>query len=44
MLAQKKRVVIIGGGVIGLTCAYRLLEAGYTVTVLATRLASEYHF
>ncbi len=35
MNRRQKRIVVIGSGVIGLTSAYRLLEAGYAVTVLA---------
>ncbi|MEZ4682126.1 MAG: FAD-dependent oxidoreductase [Caldilineaceae bacterium] len=34
MLGRTKHIAIIGSGVIGLTVAYRLLEAGYMVTVL----------
>jgi D-amino-acid oxidase len=32
---RKQRVAVIGSGVIGLTSAYRLLDAGFAVTVLA---------
>ncbi len=35
MNRQTKRIAVIGSGVIGLTTAYRLLEAGFGVTVLA---------
>lgn len=35
MPTQQRQVAVIGGGVIGLTTAYRLLEAGYGVVVLA---------
>lgn len=35
MTQKHKRIVVIGSGVIGLTSAYRLLEAGYGVTILA---------
>lgn len=35
MNRQLKRIAVIGSGVIGLTSAYCLLEAGYAVTVLA---------
>ena len=35
MNRRRKRIAVIGSGVIGLTSAYRLLEAGYAVTVLA---------
>lgn len=38
MAMKKKQIVVVGSGVIGLTCAYRLLEAGYGVTVLARTL------
>lgn len=38
MVTKKKQVVVVGSGVVGLTCAYRLLEAGYGVTVLARTL------
>ncbi|PKO15243.1 MAG: hypothetical protein CVU39_11600 [Chloroflexi bacterium HGW-Chloroflexi-10] len=31
---QPKRVVIIGGGLAGLSAAYHLLESGYTITLL----------
>lgn len=39
MTTEKARVAVIGGGVIGLTSAYRLLEAGYAVTLLARALS-----
>jgi D-amino-acid oxidase len=39
MVKAKARVAVIGGGVIGLTSAYRLLEAGYAVTILARALS-----
>ena len=35
MIQKQKRIAVIGSGVIGLTSAYRLLEAGYGVTILA---------
>lgn len=35
MSKSTQQVAVIGSGVIGLTSAYRLLEAGYQVTVLA---------
>ena len=38
MIEHKKQIVIIGSGVIGLSSAYRLLEAGFGVTVLAQTL------
>ena len=38
MAGQKVQIAIIGAGVIGLTSAYRLLEAGFDVTVLAQTL------
>lgn len=34
---QGKRVVIVGGGFSGLSCAYQLLNAGYDVTVIEAR-------
>jgi D-amino-acid oxidase len=36
-----ERVVVVGGGVIGLSCALRLLEAGHRVDVLARDLPLE---
>jgi len=33
-----KRIAVIGSGVIGLTVAYRLLDAGFAVTILAEAL------
>lgn len=41
MLTKTKMVAVIGSGVIGLTCAYRLLEAGYGVTIFARALPPE---
>lgn len=38
MLQEQKPIAVIGSGVIGLTSAYRLLEAGFPVTVLARAL------
>jgi D-amino-acid dehydrogenase len=40
---EKKHVIIIGGGVVGVTTAYKLGQAGYAVTILeaATEAASE---
>ena len=35
MNGETKQIAVIGSGVIGLTTAYRLLEAGHRVTVLA---------
>ncbi|MCB0061769.1 MAG: FAD-dependent oxidoreductase [Caldilineaceae bacterium] len=35
MLVQTKTVAVIGSGVVGLTSAYRLLEASYGVTIFA---------
>ena len=32
-----KRVVILGGGIAGLVCAYELERAGYSVTLLEAR-------
>ena len=34
MTASKKDVLILGGGIIGLACAYYLLKAGRGVTIL----------
>jgi D-amino-acid oxidase len=34
-------VIVVGAGVSGLTCAVRLLEAGYAVRVLAAELSTE---
>jgi D-amino-acid oxidase len=36
-----RRVTVVGAGVIGLTCAVRLAEAGYTVDVMARELPLE---
>ncbi len=38
MFKPKQTIIVIGGGVVGLTTAYRLLEAGYMVTILARSL------
>ncbi|MFV0461390.1 MAG: FAD-dependent oxidoreductase [Actinomycetales bacterium] len=38
---MKERVVVVGAGVIGLTCAVRLAEAGYDTHVLARDLPLE---
>jgi len=35
------RVVVVGAGVVGLSCALRLLEAGHRVDVLARELPLE---
>lgn len=35
--ANARRVIVIGGGFAGLTCAYELKSAGYKVTVLEAR-------
>ena len=32
-----KRVVVVGGGVVGLCCAYRLASLGVDVTLLEAR-------
>ena len=34
MSAARKHVIVIGGGVSGLTCAYRLQQRDWNVTVL----------
>jgi D-amino-acid dehydrogenase len=31
---KKSEIIIIGGGAVGLSCAYYLNQAGYEVTVL----------
>jgi D-amino-acid oxidase len=40
-LTDVERVIVIGAGVVGLTCAVRLLEAGHRVDVLARDLPRE---
>lgn len=40
-LAPVSRVVVVGAGVVGLSCAVRLLEAGHRVDVLARDLPRE---
>jgi D-amino-acid oxidase len=34
-------IIVVGAGVAGLTCAVRLLEAGYAVRVVATQLSTD---
>lgn len=41
MAGQPERVIVVGAGVIGLTCALRLLEAGHRVDVVARDLPRE---
>ena len=41
MVEQPGRVIVVGAGVIGLTCAVRLLEAGHRVDVVARDLPRE---
>lgn len=41
LLGMRDRVVVVGAGVTGLTCAVRLAEAGYDVHVLARDLPLE---
>lgn len=41
MAATAERVIVVGAGVIGLTCAVRLLEAGHRVDVVARDLPLE---
>jgi D-amino-acid oxidase len=41
MAASSSRVIVVGAGVVGLTCAVRLLEAGHRVDVLARDLPLE---
>ncbi|MEQ4521121.1 FAD-dependent oxidoreductase, partial [Nocardioides kribbensis] len=36
-----QRVVVVGAGVVGLTCALRLLQAGHRVDVVARDLPLE---
>jgi glycine oxidase len=36
-----RRVTVVGGGVIGLSCAWRLAEAGHTVTLIAPNPGQE---
>ncbi|KAH8103352.1 FAD dependent oxidoreductase [Cristinia sonorae] len=40
MQKADKRVLIIGGGVTGMTTAWALLDAGYSVTIMSDRWAS----
>ncbi|KIY64183.1 hypothetical protein CYLTODRAFT_457421 [Cylindrobasidium torrendii FP15055 ss-10] len=37
---KDKRVLVVGGGVTGLTSAWALLDAGYKVTVISERWAN----
>lgn len=41
MISTESRVIVVGAGVIGLTCAVRLLEAGHRVDVVARDLPRE---
>ncbi|HEY0952277.1 FAD-dependent oxidoreductase [Nocardioides sp.] len=41
MVSSTDRVIVVGAGVIGLTCAVRLLEAGHRVDVVARDLPLE---
>jgi D-amino-acid oxidase len=41
MAGQSERVIVVGAGVVGLTCALRLLEAGHRVDVVARDLPRE---
>jgi glycine/D-amino acid oxidase-like deaminating enzyme len=38
-MSSRREVTVVGAGVIGLTCAHALREAGYEVTVLAANRA-----
>lgn len=40
-MAEAGRVIVVGAGVVGLTCALRLLEAGHRVDVVARDLPRE---
>src|SRR4051794_41898343 len=40
-MASAQRVIVVGAGVVGLTCAVRLLEAGHRVDVVARDLPLE---
>lgn len=40
-MASKPHVVVIGAGVIGLTNAVFLAEAGYTVTIIAAHVPGD---
>ncbi|THH29895.1 hypothetical protein EUX98_g4296 [Antrodiella citrinella] len=40
MQQANKRILVIGGGVTGMTTAWALLDAGYSVTIMAERWAS----
>ena len=39
--ASSRRVIVVGAGVVGLSCAIRLLEAGHRVDVVARDLPLE---
>lgn len=41
MAGESQRVIVVGAGVVGLTCALRLLEAGHRVDVVARDLPRE---
>lgn len=43
MTRQKERVTILGAGVLGLSCATRLHEAGYDVSIFARDLPEDLH-
>jgi D-amino-acid oxidase len=40
-MGRDERVIVVGAGVVGLTCAVRLLEAGLRVDVVARDLPRE---
>lgn len=40
-MADMERVIVVGAGVVGLSCAVRLLEAGHRVDVIARELPLE---
>lgn len=41
MQGQGKTAVVAGGGIIGLTCAYRLLREGFATTIVAPETTTE---
>lgn len=41
VLMRDNQIIVVGAGVSGLTCAVRLLEAGYAVRVVAAQLSTD---